>query len=58
MQVWSVPCAPSLFHDFINSFLASFSSAFDGTPFEDAFIQSSKKLDDDHHHNLYLHDTF
>ncbi|KHN39309.1 Zinc finger protein MAGPIE [Glycine soja] len=46
--------APSLLHDVINSF--SSPSAFEGTPFEDAFIQSSKKLDDDH--NLYLHDTF
>ena len=48
--------APSLLHDVINSF--SSPSAFEGTPFEDAFIQSSKKLDDDDHHNLYLHDTF
>ncbi|KAG5000663.1 hypothetical protein JHK87_021735 [Glycine soja] len=49
--------APSLLHDVINSFSVS-PSAFEGTPFEDAFIQSSKKLDDDDHHNLYLHDTF
>ncbi|KAL9304362.1 hypothetical protein ACSQ67_021625 [Phaseolus vulgaris] len=52
--------APSLLHDVINSF--SSPSAFQGTPFEDAFggIQSSKKLDDDDDddHSLYLHDTF
>ncbi|KAK7381764.1 hypothetical protein VNO80_00311 [Phaseolus coccineus] len=49
--------APSLLHDVINSF--SSPSAFEGTPFEDAFgvIQSSKKLDEDDH-SLYLHDTF
>ncbi|XP_027907929.1 protein indeterminate-domain 11-like [Vigna unguiculata] len=52
----TVSSAPSLLHDVINSF--SSPSAFQGTPFEDAFggIQSSKKLDDDD--SLYLHDTF
>ncbi|BAT98390.1 hypothetical protein LR48_Vigan1082s001900 [Vigna angularis] len=51
----AVSSAPSLLHDVIRSF--SSPSAFQGTPFEDAFggIQSSKKLDDD---SLYLHDTF
>ncbi|RDY11780.1 Protein indeterminate-domain 7, partial [Mucuna pruriens] len=53
----SSSAAPSLLHDVINSF--SSPSAFEGTPFEDAFggIQNSKKLDDDDD-NLYLHDTF
>ncbi|TKY64362.1 indeterminate-domain 11 [Spatholobus suberectus] len=51
----AVSSAPSLLHDVIYSF--SSPSAFEGTPFEDAFggIQSSKKDDEDH---LYLHDTF
>ncbi|CAJ1950940.1 unnamed protein product [Sphenostylis stenocarpa] len=53
--VAAVSSAPSLLHDVISSF--SSPSAFEGTPFEDAFggIHSSKKLDDD---SLYLHDTF